>query len=90
MYTCFVFAFTRKFATFLVESDYNIIDRPIVIQIGESEVCFQLLAVDDEIIESEEDLILIVEPTNPNDRVVGNTTVTIVDNDCKGYNNVAT
>ena len=61
-----------------------------VIPTGESEICFQLLAVDDEIVESEEELILIVEPTNPNDRVVGNTTVTIVDNDCKGYNNVAT
>ena len=52
-----------------------------------SQACFQLAAVDDIIVENEEEFTLIVEVTNPNDRVVGNTTINISDNDCK-YDNI--
>lgn len=54
-----------------------------MIPIGESSVCFQVLAVNDKIIENEEVFTLIVEPFNPNDIIDGNTTLIIVDNDCK-------
>ena len=65
------------------ESDFNITDQPIVIPIGESHVCFEVLAVDDGIIENEEEFIVVFEPANANDMLNGNTTMNIVDNDCK-------
>lgn len=70
---------------FLAESDYSITDQPIEIPVGESEICFQLLAVDDEIVESEEEFTLIIQPTNPNDILDGNVTINIIDDDCKDY-----
>ena len=44
------------------------------------------MAVDDEIIENDETFTLVVEATNPNDIVEGNTTVVISDNDRKNNN----
>ena len=65
--------------------DYVVINPPAVIPIGESDLCFQLLAIDDEIVENEEEFILIIELSNPNDRVIENATIVISDNDCKDY-----
>lgn len=41
------------------------------------------MAVDDKIVENEDEFTVIVEPSNPNDRCVGNTTIVISDNDGK-------
>ena len=48
-----------------------------------SQACFQLVAIDDTIVESEEVFTLIIEASNSNDIVSGNVTVVIVDNDSK-------
>ena len=74
------------FDAIIITGDYNIINQMQQMVISEAvfEVCFQVLAVDDEIIESEEEFTLIVEPTNQNDGIDGNTTIIISDNDCKG------
>ena len=63
--------------------DLNATDGPIHIPIGESAVCFSLEAVDDDIVEDEEMFNLIITPLNLNDLVDGNTTIVILDNDCK-------
>ena len=59
----------------------------IVLPPGVSEECFQLAAIDDEIVESDEMFRLIIETLHPNDVVNGNTSVVIQDNDCKHSNN---
>ena len=55
--------------------------EPAEIPIGASETCFQVEAVDDEIVESEEVFAVIIAATHPNDMVNGSTTVVINDND---------
>ena len=56
-----------------------------VIPPGVSEACLQLLAVDDEIVESNELFTAVVEAHDPNDMVDGATSFAILDND--GNNN---
>ena len=53
---------------------------------GVSEECFQLAAIDDDIVESDEVFRLLIETLHPNDVVNGNTTVVIQDNDSKDSN----
>ena len=48
-----------------------------------SQACFQLAAIDDTIVESEEAFTLVIECANSNDIVAGNATVVIIDNDGK-------
>ena len=49
---------------------------------GNNKTCFEILAVDDAIIEDTEDVNVTVLPMNPNDRVMNEITfVTITDND---------
>lgn len=71
-------------ALLLDDNDYNISNFSSVIPVGESQYCFQLVAVDDTIVESDEEFILVVETKNSNDIVSGNVTVVIFDNDSKG------
>ena len=72
---------------FTVTGDFNITNQLVAIPVGVSEVCFQLVAVDDVIVESDEMFILVVEATNSNDMVDGNiVVVTISDNDRKDDN----
>ena len=52
----------------------------VVISRGENNTCFELLAIDDNIIEDDELFTIVVEAIHPNDRGT-NTTVTISDND---------
>ena len=68
---------------FAVESDYNIINQPAVIPVGVSDACFQLAAIDDMIIEDDENFTLVIETTNSNDKIVGKATFLISDNDGK-------
>ena len=51
------------------------------IPIGVCEACFQFEAIDDKVVESVEDAILVFETNNPNDVVNGSTIIVIVDND---------
>ena len=48
---------------------------------GISEVCLQLLAVDDEIVEDDEVFVITFKTNNVNDVVMGTVSVEIVDND---------
>ena len=66
------------------EGDYNITNQPAVIPVGVSQTCFQLVAIDDTIIENEEGFTLVVEAVNSNDVIVDNATIAIYDNECKG------
>ena len=68
---------------FADKSDINITNELVIIPIGVSQVCFEVFAIDDAILESEESFTLVVEAMNPNDVVDGNTTVVISDNDGK-------
>lgn len=68
---------------FADESDFNITNHQPSIPIGVSEVCFQVVAVDDDIVENEEEFFLIIKPLNLNDMVNGNVTCFISDNDGK-------
>ena len=52
----------------------------VVISQGEDKSCFELLAIDDDIIEDDELFTIVVEAIHPNDKGT-NTTVTISDND---------
>ena len=62
--------------------DLDISDLPTEIAVGSYEACFQLEAVDDEIVEAEERFTLVVEARNKYDTVDGNTTqITVFDND---------
>ena len=51
------------------------------IPIGVCEACFQFEAIDDEVVENIEDVVLVVEPNNANDVVNGSTMIFIADND---------
>ena len=72
-YSC-IYIELLSIAQFTGEDDLNITNQPVVIPVGKSEACFQLVAVDDETAESNETFTLVVEATNPNDMVDGNTT----------------
>ena len=61
--------------------DVNIMSSVIGIPIEESEACIQLGAVDDNIVENEEEFILAVKAINMNDVLDSNTTLFISDND---------
>ena len=61
--------------------DVNITNSVIEIPIGESEACIHLGAVDDNIVENEEEFILAVRAININDVLDRNTTLFISDND---------
>ena len=66
---------------YVIKGDYNITNVPTVIPVGVLEACFQLVAIDDTIVESDEGFTLVIEAANPNDEVIENATVIIVDND---------
>ena len=65
--------------------DYNITNLPASIPVGQSEVCFQLVGVDDTIVENDEGFTLVIEATNFNDAVLSNATVIISDNERKEF-----
>ena len=52
-----------------------------IIPPGVSEACFELLAVDDEIVEDNECFTVMVKAENPSDLVNGTTVMIIFDND---------
>jgi hypothetical protein len=67
---------------FIDEGDYNISANSAVIEVGSSTVCITAQAMDDRLIESQENITLITNPRNNFDSVSPNsTTVTIMDND---------
>ena len=68
----------------IFEGDYNTSNVPAVIPVGVSQSCFQLVAIDDTIVESDEEFTLIVEAENLNDVISGNMTIVVSDNDGKG------
>ena len=68
----------------IFEDDYNTSNVPAVIPVGMSQSCFQLVAIDDTIVESDEEFTLIVEAKNSNDVISGKMTIVISDNDGKG------
>ena len=57
---------------------------------GETEYCFQLLAVHDEIVEGDEEYVVAIMSTNSSDQVNGSILVIISDNDggCYTFNYV--
>ena len=57
---------------------------PAVIPVGVSQSCFQLVAIDDTIVEIDEEFTLIIEAKNSNDVISGKMTIVISDNDGKG------
>lgn len=67
--------------TYVALSDLMLMDFVSVIPPGASESCFQLLAVDDEIIEETEVFMVIVETVNPNDVINKTILVVVTDND---------
>ena len=72
-----------EFNILICPGDFNVINQPAEISIGASEACFQLEAVDDDIVEAEEEFTLVTETIHPNDTVDGSTRVVVTDNDCK-------
>ena len=62
-------------------SDLILMDLMAVIPPGASETCFQLQAVDDEIVEDNELFMVMVEAVNPNDVINRTALVMITDND---------
>jgi hypothetical protein len=68
--------------SFTDENDYDISTNSAVIEVGNSTVCTNVQAVDDRLIESQENIIVTTNPRNNFDSVSPNsTTVTIMDND---------
>lgn len=73
---------TAIYVPFIDEEDYNISSNSAVIEVGNSTVCITLQAVDDGLIESQENITVITNSRNDFDSVSPNsTTVTIMDND---------
>ena len=70
-----------RFSTTTGANDFMANTVSIVLPPGESEVCFELLAVDDDIVEHTEEFTLTVEAANVHDRVNGTAIFTILDND---------
>ncbi len=72
---------TAIYVPFIDEDDY-ISSNSAVIKVGNSTVCITLQAVDDGLIESQENITVITNSRNDFDSVSPNsTTVTIMDND---------
>ena len=71
------------------DNDLTVINMPNTILPGETEYCFQLLALHDEIVEGDEDYIVFIMSANSSDRVNGSISVIISDNDGEfyGHNN---
>ena len=65
--------------------DYNITNVPAIVPVGESQACFQIVAIDDTIVEGEEVFTLVAEAQNSRDIICDNATINILDNDRKGY-----
>ena len=64
------------------QTDLRIGEDLLFIPPGDNRTCFEILAVDDTIIEDIEDVNVTVLPMNPNDSVMNEITfVTITDND---------
>ena len=57
------------------------LDAAAVIPLEESEACFRLLAVDDDILENNEVFMIMVAAQNRNDMINTNVLVVISDND---------
>ena len=53
----------------------------ITITPGMSEACFEILAIDDEIVENDEEFVVTAKADNLNDIVTGNVSINILDND---------
>ena len=66
---------------FNIDDEVHPTNSSFVIPPGVSNVCIQLLAVDDDIVEGEEVLIGEVVATNLRDSVNGNVSIVIIDND---------
>lgn len=64
-----------------VMGDFAIMNTTAIIPPGGSEACLKLVTFDDDIVEDDEHILVMVESTNPSDRVDGNTSVIISDND---------
>ena len=64
-----------------VMGDFAIMNKTAVILPGESEACLHLVSFDDDVVEDDEHILVVVESTNPSDRVDGNTSIIIFDND---------
>ena len=64
------------------QTDLRIGEDLLFISPGNNRTCFEILAVDDTIVEDTEDVNVTVLPMNPNDRVMDEITfVSITDND---------
>ena len=71
------------------ENDYNISASSAVIEVGSNEVCINIQAVDDRLIESLESIAVITDPRNSFDSVSPiSTAVTIMDNDGEKVNGI--
>ena len=66
---------------FVDVGDYSLSRLPVSIPIMVSETCFQIMGIDDNIVENNENFMLTVEAINPNDIADRNATVVISDND---------
>ena len=71
------------YSSLSAENEITIVNMTTVIPPGVSEACILVLAVDDEIVESNELFYVTVDMGNPRDTVSGNATLTVADNDGK-------
>ena len=67
----------------VIKGDYNLTNVPAIIPVEKFQACFQVVAIDDTIVENDESFTIAIKAANSNDEAVGNTTVIIIDNDCK-------
>ena len=65
----------------VVAHELNITNQPEEIPIDETEVCFYVEAIDDEIVEDEETFYFAIETLDTRDTADGNSTVVVFDND---------
>ena len=63
--------------------DLSVFSQTTFIPVGKFKACLQILATDDGIAENDEVFTITFNATNPKDRVTGNASVTISDNDGK-------
>ena len=79
VYIIFISPINSSYST--ADSDLTAENVSITITPGMSEACFEILAVDDEIVENDEEFVVTAEADNPNDIVNGNVSINILDND---------
>ena len=84
--TCMSTQFTTviKALHFAVQgiAEIRVTNNSAVIPPGSFQTCFEIEAIEDEIIENKDILRATVQPLNPNDRVLnGSTLITVIDND---------